>query len=239
MRVVRFRYHGKFGHFLRAEANVDGLTYPVPTPTVLLGLAGAVLGLGKDEPQQALEGARFAVGGKQPRRFWHTTNIRKDPPAPLSFRVRRSDRGTSKEQRNMRFAQEWLWRPDYLVWASLPEQYHADLVARLREGRWHFLPCLGLANLLAHLEFGEECEGERLSAGVHPVETVAPRDAGEIDLAAASRAGLTLQSLRMPSGVGPGRAFTHRAYWLELEGHPYPLNTDQAYRCGQNVVVWL
>lgn len=58
MRVVRFRYYGKFGHFLKAEANVDGLTYPVPTPTVLLGLAGAVLGLGKDEPQIALVGSR-------------------------------------------------------------------------------------------------------------------------------------------------------------------------------------
>jgi CRISPR-associated protein Cas5h len=131
MRVVRFRYHGKVGHFLRAEANVDGLTYPVPPPTALLGLAGAVLGLGKDEPQVALQGARFAVApvGQLPLRFWHTMNARKDPPAPLPFRVKRTDRGSSSEQRNMRFAQEWLWKPDYRVWAALPGRHHGDFAA--------------------------------------------------------------------------------------------------------------
>src|SRR6185437_9281402 len=101
MRVVCFRYHGKVGHFLRAEANVDGLTYPVPPPTALLGLAGAVLGLGKDEPQEKLAGARFAAApiGPLPLRFWHTTNVRKDPPAALPYHVKRNDRGTSSDQR--------------------------------------------------------------------------------------------------------------------------------------------
>src|SRR3954447_26118598 len=110
MRVVRFRYRGKVGHFLRAEANVDGLTYPVPPATALLGLAGAVSGLGKDEPQEKLAGAPFAVATSAqrplPLRFWHTTNVRKDPPAPLPTRIKRTDRGSSREQRNMRFAQE-------------------------------------------------------------------------------------------------------------------------------------
>lgn len=241
MRVVRFRYHGKFGHFLRAEANVDGLTYPVPTRTILLGLAGAVLGLNKDEPQGALANARFAVNvrGKQPLRFWHTTNVRKDPPAPLPPRVKRTDKGTSSEQRNMRFSQEWLWWPDYDVWAALPEPFHNELAARLRDGRWHFMPCLGLANMLAQLDFIEETEGELLAAEVHRVGTVAPREAGEIDLATASADGLTLQSLRMPCEVNGTRAFFHRSYWLEREGRPFPLRTDQAHRCGNAVVVWL
>ena len=120
MNVICFRYFGRFGHFLRAEANANGVTYPIPPRTVLLGLIGAVLGLEKDEPQVKLAGAELAVGGELPKRFWHKTNIRKDPPTALPYLVKRTDKGSSSEQRNFRFPQEWLWKPSYRVWAALP-----------------------------------------------------------------------------------------------------------------------
>ena len=41
MRVVRFRYQGRVGHFLRAEMNASALSYPVPPRTALLGLWSA------------------------------------------------------------------------------------------------------------------------------------------------------------------------------------------------------
>src|ERR1700687_4904773 len=100
MNVVCFRYSGKVGHFLRAEANANGITYPVPPRTVLLGLIGAVLGLSKDEPQVKLVGAKLAVSGELPKRFWHKTNVRKDPPGPLGYLVRKTEKGSSSEQRN-------------------------------------------------------------------------------------------------------------------------------------------
>jgi CRISPR-associated protein Cas5h len=243
MRVVRFRYRGKVGHFLRAEANVDGLTYPVPPPTVLLGLAGAVLGLGKDEPQEKLAGARFAVAavGQLPLRFWHRTNVRKDPPAALPFRVRARDTGptTPKPEKNMRFAQEWLWRPEYRVWAALPGPYHGEFTSRLVERRWHFTPCLGQAWMFADLDESEELDAEPLEAGVHRVATVAPHEAGEVEMQEAFAAGLTLQSLRMAWAVTAGRAFSHRAYWLEIGGRPFPFHTAKAFQCGEAAVVWL
>src|SRR5580704_13693090 len=133
MNVVAFTYSAKFGHFLRAEANANGVTYPVPPRTALLGLVGAVLGLEKDMPQQHLAEARLAVGGELPKRFWHKTNVRKDPPAPLPFRIKVTDKGSSSEQRNFRFPQEWLWRPSFRVWAALPGEYHPEFAARLRE----------------------------------------------------------------------------------------------------------
>ena len=172
MNIVQFRYYGKFAHFLRAEANANGVTYPLPPRTVLLGLVGAVLGLGKDEPQDKLTDAHLAVGGSLPKRFWHKTNVRKDPPAPLAFRVKASEKGTSKEQRNFRFPQEWLWRPSFTVWAALPEPYHLDFASRLREQRCHFLPCLGLSEMVAHLEWLDDFHAEPLPAGLHWLETV-------------------------------------------------------------------
>ena len=48
MEVVTFVWQAKYGHFLRAESNVNALTYPVPPRTAVLGLLGAILGLEKD-----------------------------------------------------------------------------------------------------------------------------------------------------------------------------------------------
>src|SRR5262249_11706430 len=164
MNVVCFDYRAKFGHFLRAEANANGVTYPVPPRTVLLGLLGAILGLDKDAPQAVLGQADVAVGGPVPRRFWHKTNVRKVPPAPLPLVVKRSMKPKeSAREKNFRFPQEWLWRPAYRVWAALPQPYHTDLVDRLQQRRWHFTPSMGLSEMLAEVEFVRHVWAERLS----------------------------------------------------------------------------
>ena len=240
MNIVRFTLSGKFGHFLRAEANANGVTYPVPPRTVLLGLVGAVLGLGKDTPQQLLADARLAVGGELPKRFWHKTNIRKDPPAPLPVQVKKTDKGSSSEQRNFRFPQEYLWKPRYQVWAALPVPYHSDLAARLQERRWHYTPCLGLSELLADLSDAFEFEAVLLPAGIHRVSTVIPQEVvSKLDMATACDDGLTLQALRMPVSATADRVFSHRAYWVEHKGKPFPVETKEAWQVGSEVVVFL
>lgn len=239
MNVVAFTYSAKFGHFLRAEANANGVTYPVPPRTALLGLVGAILGLEKDTPQQLLAEAHLAIGGELPKRFWHKTNVRKDPPAPLSFRVKAKDKGSSSEQRNFRFPQEWLWRPRFRVWAALPEPHHLNLAARLQDRRWHFSPCMGLSEMLADLCDVTPGEAEQLPPGVHPIHTVAPQQSVEIDTEKACEEQLTLQALRMPVSSTADRVFTHRAYWLEVRGRPFPARTDLAWKCGSEVVIFL
>jgi CRISPR-associated protein Cas5h len=237
MNVVAFTYSARFGHFLRAEANANGITYPVPPRTALLGLVGAVLGLAKDAPQQVLAGSRLAVGGELPKQFWHKTNVRKDPPASLPFRVKARDRGSSSEQRNFRFPQEWLWQPKFRVWAALPEPYHADFAARLRESRWHFGPCMGLSEMLADLTDVAEDIATPLEAGVHEVHTVAPQEV--VDPAVAPGGQVTLQALRMPVSATVDRVFSHRAYWVEHHGRPFAVKTAEAWKCGTNNVVFL
>jgi CRISPR-associated protein Cas5h len=239
MNVVAFTYSAKFGHFLRAEANANGVTYPVPPRTALLGLVGAVLGLEKDTPQHLLAEARLAVGGALPRRFWHKTNVRKDPPAPLPFTVKARDKGSSSEQRNFRFPQEWLWKPRYRVWAALPEAYHGEFAHRLRERRWHFGPCMGLSEMLAELTDVVEGSAKQLPAGMHRIQTVAGQEAVEVDPATACSEQLTLQALRMPASATIDRVFGHRGYWVEIYGKPFPARTADAWQCNSDVVVFL
>jgi CRISPR-associated protein Cas5h len=239
MNVVYFEYKAKYGHFLRAEANANGITYPAPPRTALLGLIAAVLGLPKDALARELTEAHVALGGAIPRRFWHKANVRKDPPAPLSWRVKATDKGSSSAQRNFRFPQEWLWQPCYRVWASLPDNHQSDLADRLRDRRWHFTPCMGLSEMLADLEFIHEGDAEPLPMGAHLIDSVAPQDSGQVDTAQAANAGLTLQSLRMPAAVTEDRVFTHRTYWLEYQGRPFPFETARAWRLGQDIFSFL
>ena len=161
MDIILFEYSARFGHFLRAEAGASGITYPIPPRTALLGLIGAVLGMAKDAPQSRLADASIAVGGASPRRFWHRVNVRKDPPNPLPLVFKltpgRGPRGEkareTKPEKNCRLSQEWLWRPHYRVWASLPVPHHEDFADRLIKRRWYYTPCMGLSELLADLRF--------------------------------------------------------------------------------------
>ena len=223
------------GTLLRAEANANGITYPFPPRTALLGMIGAVLGMGKDEPQVRLSDAHVAISGLPPMRFWHKTNVRKDPPAQLPHVVKAKDKGSSSEQRNFRFPQEWLWQPDYRIWAALPADDHTNLAGRLRERRWHFTPSLGLAFLFAELEFISEFDAEKLPEGEHQVATISPHAPERTP--ADSELGLV--SLRMPAAATADRVFTHKAYWFEHQGRPFPVKTTEAWQCGAHKVVFL
>ncbi len=241
MNVIRFRIQGRFGHFLRAEANASAPTYPVPPRTALLGLIGAVLGLPKDSPQAELEPASIALAGPLPCTHWHKVKLRKDPPEALPRIVKRSqkmDKHTKPERATL-IAQEWLLSPRYQVWASLPEPYHVELNDRLKERRWHFQPCLGLTELMADLVWEESLEATGLPHDIHCITTVFPKESGELDMDVIFEDRLILQSLRMPRYVTPERVFTHAGYLLEKESRPVPLKTDQAFQAGEAAIVFM
>ena len=239
MNVICFEYTGRFGHFLKAEANASAPSYPIPPRTVLLGLLGAVLGLAKDTPQIALKNACLALGGKIPDTHWHSANLRKDPPAPLSYTIRRSAKGSSSRQRNTIISQEWLVKPCYRVWANIPDQFHTDLATRLQDRRWHFSPCLGLSEMSAELNFIGEYSSEILPNGKYWINTALRRDAGNLDMDLACEQELAIHMLRMPRDVSPERQFQHEAYYVEREGRSIPVITDQAWQVGKDKVVFL
>src|SRR5215204_649300 len=143
--AVVFEYAGRFGHFLRAEASVSALSYPVPPRTALMGMLGAVIGLEKDAPQVEFADAMIAVSGRIPETHWHRVKLRKDPPAPLPWKVKAGVKGRSTDEKATLIRQEWLFNPSYTVTACLPDGYHEEFVSRLWERRWHYAPCMGLS----------------------------------------------------------------------------------------------
>ncbi len=226
---------------MKAEGAVSALSYPVPPRTVILGIIGAVLGLEKDQPQQVLEPAHIAIRGKIPQTHWHKAKLRKDPPAslPLTVKKTQKEKVKSAPEKATLILQEWLFKPDYTVWASVPEPYFSDLEKRLAERRWHFQPSLGLSEMMADLKFLTSGEALALPEGVYPINTVfSPNDA-VLDMDKVFEHNLAIHALRMPKNVTHDRVFSHSPYYLERNSKPVHVKTDKAFSYENEVLMFL
>ncbi len=247
MKVLSFRYSGRFGLFVRAESKKSWLSYPVPPRTVLLGLVGAVLGLEKDAPQSLLREAYLGVKGEHPRTHWHRALIHKELfSLPTYVRLQRKNSQTvsvdaenSEKKAATRMMQEWLLAPDYQVFVALPSPYHEELRDRLKERRWCYGVSLGLSEMLADLEYVGEEEAEYCEEGVYEIATVCRMDQGELQTREALARRLFLQQLQMPCAVTVDRVFTMAAYVAERRGQTMPILTSQAYRWGDQYISFL
>lgn len=233
--VVVFRYRARFGHFLKAEASVSALTYPVPPRTALMGMIGAVLGLSKDTPQVELRESHVAICGAVPQTHWHRVKLRKDPPAPLAMKIKRGAKGQKNPAPEMATLnkQEWLFEPEYEVIASFPDAYHAEFSERLKERRWHYQPCMGLSEMLADLEFVSKGEAKLLPESPIFCESVARRTEGTVvDGRRTVEGGTQLAMLpfRMPREVTPERVFSHADYLIERSGSAMPMISNAAWK---------
>ncbi|RNE91169.1 CRISPR-associated protein Cas5 [Marichromatium sp. AB31] len=232
MDTLSFDWSAKYGHFLRAEATVNALSYPMPPRTAVLGLLGAILGLEKDALAVDLAETRVAVSGPMPRRFWHRVKIRKDPPAALSREVKRTQRGAERPtpEKATLLNQEWLLAPRYRVhvaWPDQPDRFD-ELAGRIRDRRWHFTPCMGLSELLCDVEFISRQHAVALPVGRHLVQGIC--SASEVRVLAEEEVAVHL--MRMPRHVSAERVFQHASYYLEHRGQPFPVDTQAAWRVG-------
>jgi len=241
MELINFRLSGRFAHFLRAEASASALSYPVPPRTVILGILGAVLGLPKDKPQIVLEPANIVISGKLPKTHWHRAKLRKDPPAPLPCFIRKtqkSDKNTAPEKATLIF-QEWLFEPSYTVWVSIPEPRHAELKSRLNKKQWYFSPSLGLSEMMANIEYLGLNEGMPLPKDTYDIQSLFQREAGVLEVDQIFDKELAVHSFRMPRTLTPDRIFSHCTYFAECNAKPVPVETSQAYKIDDKVVMFL
>lgn len=230
MDTLSIRWSAKYGHFLRAEANVNALSYPMPPRTAILGMLAAILGLEKDQLSVELADVRVAVSGKVPTRFWHRVKLRKDPPAALPWEIKRTQRGAESPapEKAMLLNQEWLLNPDFMVHVAWPEQpaRFDELVARIHDRRWHFTPCMGLSELLCDIAYVDVQTATPLPFGRHLVQGVCPAD--QVRLLTAERLGVHM--LRLPYSVSVDRVFRHVPYCLEHRGEQFPVETPSAWQ---------
>ncbi len=241
MELINFRLNGRFAHFLRADASASALSYPIPPRTVILGIMGAVLGLPKDTPQVVLEPANIAISGKLPKTHWHRAKLRKNPPALLPRvikKTQKSDKRTKPEKATL-IRQEWLIDPNYSIWVSIPEPYHSELKKRLYNRQWYFCPSLGISEMIADIEYLGADECSPLPNGIHEIHSVFPQEPGTIDIEKVFERRLSIHLLQMPRTVTPDRVFSHCSYITERNAMPIPVETENAYRTENKMLMFL
>jgi CRISPR-associated protein Cas5h len=230
MQVLSLRWYAKYGHFLRAEANANALSYPVPPRTAVLGMLGAILGLEKDSLSEVLGDAQVAIGGALPQRFWHRIKLRKDPPTALPLTIKKGQKGsTGSDEKATLILQEWMWKPDFLIHIVMPNdvELFSKLCKRVADRQWYFSPCMGLSELLAKVELIGISEAKHLPYGERKIASIFPQSAGRV-LNTDENLGIHL--LRMPHSVDSERVFSHQGYYLEHQGRALKVATDQAWK---------
>ena len=72
MRTLVFEVFGDYGQFKKPYSPMSPVSYPLPPPTAVLGMLGAILGYGKNEYSKRLgwEQLRVAVGLRAPLRVF-------------------------------------------------------------------------------------------------------------------------------------------------------------------------
>jgi CRISPR-associated protein Cas5h len=144
------------------------------------------------------------------------------------------------EESNTQSRQEWLVGPDFEVIAALPGALHDDFAARVREGRTHFTPCMGLSEMLASVEHLADETLTPLPEGLHRVRSVVHHE-GPTRLAIDAVLGENLKvlSLSLPRTVSEERRFTHASYFVAREGGLLPVHTPNAWQSSTGAVMFL
>lgn len=241
MKLISFRLSGRFGHFLRAEGGASAPTYPVPPRTVILGIIGAVLGLGKDQPQVLIEPAHIALSGKFPQTHWHSAKFRQDSIERLPKTIVKNQKGRKQSAIELPkiIGQEWVFNPVYTIWVSIPAPYFIDLEKRLMEKKWYFQPSLGLSEMMAELTYLKSDKASSLPKGSYDVDTIFPQEKGTLDTDKIFKNKLVIHSLLMPRTVTPDRVFSHDSYFMERDARPVPVKTEQAFQTKSEVLMFL
>jgi len=238
---IIFQYSGRFAHFLKAEANASAPSYPFPSRTVLLGLVGAVLGLTKDTPQIILKDANFAVYGSSKTTHWHTAKMHQTYDPPLAFKLKRNSKGSggSHKKQPKIITQEWLFKPNFTIYAQLPNEYQNDFEKRLKNREWYFTPSLGLSEMMADLKYINTVDLELLTDDTHKINTVVRKSQVELNMEEIIEQNAVIKSIRMPRDVSKERRFTHETYFYEVKGNSLSVKTANAYRAKNKIITWL
>lgn len=170
--VVAFDVWGEYGHFRKPYAPLSPVTYPVPPPTAVLGLLGAICGIDKTSYHDELGWREIRIGVRSltPLRLYRA-----------GLNLLNTKDGTDRyfrpkaEAARIQVPYEFLVDPRFRIFvAELPDTWRETLVERLREKRPVFTPTLGLANCLAEVELVQAGPAQLLGSGSTELQSVVP-----------------------------------------------------------------
>lgn len=234
MHTVCFEIEGRWGLFRKPYASASPVSYPVPPPTAVLGLVGAICGYGKDEYHERIGWEGFRVGLRllQPVRSYRAAINLLNTKDGVEKLV-----GCPKgESYRIQIPHEVLADPAFRVWVTgLDKEAASALVVRLSGDGPVYTPVLGLASCLADVRFVGEGDAEPLgpSSATEPLDCVVPLEEGvEVEYDPTR----PYQRLRVPGSMQPDRTVTrYPEIVVADDAGPIHVSGAQRYRLEDDV----
>lgn len=232
-KVVVFEIWGAYGLFKKPYSPMSPVSYPIPPPTAIFGMVGAIAGWDKKEEEYLIRinSGEVAVGVrvmKPVQKFRAALNLL---DTSESFRL--------KEGRRIQIPFEFLKNSHYRIffWHANEDRVMKPLRRALESSRPIFTPCLGLANCLADVEYKGSIQvsckpgGEKIK-----MTCVVPLEDGKpvihYDLS-----GRRLSRITVPSRMAPDRQvlkYQELVVGEEGNGQKIVVDVEAFYECSED-----
>lgn len=173
--TLAFDISGPFGHYKKIFATTTALSYPIPPKTTIYGMVAAILGLDKNDNDylksfqegQCKIGIQLLAPVKMQR---ININLR---PGFGSMTVA----GKSNPDNRKPTLMEYIRKPHYRVYFQHEDENLFNRLAQMvQKSQSTYTPTLGLANLIAKVDFAGLCTYESLPADAfYPFSSVIPK----------------------------------------------------------------
>ncbi len=152
MRCLVFDIEGDYALFKKPYSPMSPVSYPLPPPTVVLGILGAILGYGKDDYHEKLDWQNVRVGVrllKPVQTFTAALNWLNTKDGTDNY-----FRPLAEKNPHIQIPCQFLKNPAYRIYVSGLNDENADrLAGYLSQGYTEYTPVLGLASCLADVSW--------------------------------------------------------------------------------------
>lgn len=154
-KVLVFDITGEYGHFRKFNTTTSPLTYPIPTRPALAGLIGAVLGVERETSPGVFPPEVIPISELfHPEKMSIAVQIlRPVKKAHLAFNLINTKMSFYDIDTRTQIEFEFLKDPAFRIFFQhTDESVFETLAERISARKYHFTPCLGLAQLAALVE---------------------------------------------------------------------------------------
>lgn len=237
MRTLVFDIWGPYAHFRKPYSPMSPVSFPFPPPPTVLGIVGAILGLGKEEYHEALDWPKVRVGValRAPVKIFRA-----------AINLLNTKDGTDKYFRpkagtdnfRIQIPYEFLKEPSFRIYlAALPEAMANQLSNTLKAGQTSYTPSLGLAQCLADVAWVGEGDTEILQERQAETTCAVPLVTG---VQVHYEPGRRYQRLRIPA-VMDSQRLVHRYQEVVIAEDARTIQVDGAelWRLGEEVIAFV
>ena len=234
-----FDVSGEYGHFRKFNTTTSPLTYGIPTPTAVIGILGAVLGIerenDKGEVSSGQESLRESFSADRTSLAIRVLNPVNKVNVGFNLLATKSPQTFFNVVNRTQIEYELLKNPGYRIYLRWDHPRRKELMDRLRKKNFHFTPYLGISQFTADVIWQGERKGEGIQqAGFIPfhsaVNLTRLREASNpIDISRINA--LSIQVETLPLAMQSNRIIERYGEVLvETEGQAVPtLANDQSY----------